>query len=284
MGNYIQAREFLLQGYSLARSMKLPRMVILASENLSETYEHMNDNAKALHFYKIFAKVSDSLSKVITVKSVELTEIRQESLKKQKENELFIRYEKSKRRTTLIVYIISGAILVAVIIILILMLKLEKNRKHRADLEKLTLDEKFDFQNREMTTNVMYINKMNEQVVQIAEKLKSLSIDENSENARVIKSIIKELLQDTQTDTLKEFEVRFGKIHNEFYRRLTDKFPDLTPNELKLCAFLRLNMSTKEISSLTYQTENSIMVARTRLRQKMGLTRNENLVTFLSQF
>jgi len=51
-----------------------------------------------------------------------------------------------------------------------------------------------------------------------------------------------------------------------------------------LCAFLRLNMSTKEISSLTYQSENSIMVARTRLRQKLDISRNENLVTFLSQF
>jgi DNA-binding CsgD family transcriptional regulator len=131
---------------------------------------------------------------------------------------------------------------------------------------------------------VMYINKMNEQVVQIAEKLKRLSIDDDTANAQVIKSIIKELGQGSQNDTWKEFEVRFEKIHNDFYRHLTDKYPDLTPNELKLCAFLRLNMSTKEISSLTYQSENSIMVARTRLRQKLALSRDENLVTFLSQF
>ena len=135
-----------------------------------------------------------------------------------------------------------------------------------------------------MLTLADHILDITENSVRAGAKLIEISIDEDSENARVIKSIIKELLQDSQTDTLKEFEVRFGKIHNEFYRKLTDKFPDLTPNELKLCAFLRLNMSTKEISSLTFQTENSIMVARTRLRQKMGLTRNENLVTYLSQF
>jgi tetratricopeptide (TPR) repeat protein len=284
MGNYQQARNYLLEGYKLARSMKQPRMVILATENLSKTFEKLKNDKEALYYYKVFAKESDSLSKIITVRSVELTEFRQEYLKKQKENELQVTYEKSKKRTMLIIYIISGAILLATIVILFLLLKLEKHRKKQTDIEKQALDEKLEFHNREMTTNVMYINKMNEQVVQIAEKLKSLSIDDNSANAQIIKSVIKELGQGSHTDTWKEFEVRFNTIHNDFYRHLTEKHPDITPNELKLCAFLRLNMSTKEISSLTYQSENSIMVARTRLRQKLALSRDENLVAFLSQF
>jgi tetratricopeptide (TPR) repeat protein len=284
MGDYRQSKNYLVEGYNLACSMKQPRMVILAAENLSKNYEKQEDNSEALHYYKIFMQESDSLSKVITVRSVELTEIRQEYLRKQQENDLRIQFEKSKKRTVLIIYIISGAILLTTIVILFLLLKLEKHKKIQTEIEKKALDEKLEFHNREMTTNVMYINKMNEQVLQIAEKLKSLSIDENSPNAQIIKSIIKELGQGSQTDTWKEFEVRFENIHNDFYRHLTEKYPDLTPNELKLCAFLRLNMSTKEISSLTYQSENSIMVARTRLRQKLDISRNENLVTFLSQF
>jgi tetratricopeptide (TPR) repeat protein len=284
MGEYQQARDYLLKGYHLALSMKQPRMIILATNNLSKTYEKLNNDREALRYYKLYMQQSDSLSKVITVRTVKLTEIRQEYMKKQKENELRIRFEKSGKRTMLIIYIISGAVFLAVIFILFLLLKLEKNRKKQAETEKMALDEKLEFHNREMTTNVMYINKMNEQVVQIAEKLKNLSIDEDSPNAQVIKSIIKELGQGSQTDSWREFEVRFEKIHSDFYRHLTEKYPDLTPNELKLCAFLRLNMSTKEISALTYQSENSIMVARTRLRQKLDISRTENLVTFLSQF
>jgi tetratricopeptide (TPR) repeat protein len=284
MGNFQVARDKLLEGYTLARRMKLPKMVILASENLSKTYEKMDNAKEALKYYQLFARESDSLSKVISVRAVEITEIRQDFLKKQKENELRIQYEKSGKRIMLFFYIISGAILVAIIVILFLLLKLEKNRKKQAELEKKALDEKLEFQTMELTTNLMYINKMNEQVVQVAEKLKDLSIEDDSANAKVIKSIIKDLGQGSQHDGLKEFEVRFQKVHSIFYRNLTEKYPDLTPNELKLCAFLRLNMSTKEISSLTYQSENSIMVARTRLRQKLAINRNENLVTFLSQF
>ena len=80
-----------------------------------------------------------------------------------------------------------------------------------------------------------------------------------------------------------EFEVRFQEVYTGYYTKLNTKFPDLTPNELRLCAFFRLNMTTKEIAAITYQSTNSIVVARYRLRKKLGLEKEENLVGFLSK-
>jgi DNA-binding CsgD family transcriptional regulator len=69
-----------------------------------------------------------------------------------------------------------------------------------------------------------------------------------------------------------------------FYKKLINQFPDLSPNEQKICAFLRLNMSTKEISELTGQGVNALEIARTRLRKKLGITNTKtNLVSFISQ-
>jgi len=76
---------------------------------------------------------------------------------------------------------------------------------------------------------------------------------------------------------------RICLVHNKFYNTLNSKFPDLTPNELKLCAFLRLNMSTKEIAAITYQSYNSLSTARYRLRKKLGLDEHTNLITYLNQ-
>ena len=60
-------------------------------------------------------------------------------------------------------------------------------------------------------------------------------------------------------------------------------FPDLSPSEQRLCAFLRLNMSTKEISELTGQRISSLETARYRLRKKLGITNSHiNLITFLN--
>ena len=79
-----------------------------------------------------------------------------------------------------------------------------------------------------------------------------------------------------------EFEYRFQNVHEEFYQNLKKKFPDLTPAEIKLAAFLRLNMNTKEIASITNQSVNSLETARYRLRKKLGITNQEvNLVNFL---
>ena len=61
--------------------------------------------------------------------------------------------------------------------------------------------------------------------------------------------------------------------------------PTLTPNERKLCAFLRLDMNTKDIAIITLRTSHSINVARTRLRKKMGIANTEiNINTYLTKF
>jgi tetratricopeptide (TPR) repeat protein len=284
MGNTAKAKLFLSKGFETASNMKLQKLMILSAGNLSKLYEASGDLENALFFYKIYHNQSDSLSKVITVRTVTISEIKQEFEKKKKEDALRLSYEKRSKKTMLVIYLITGTVLVAILVILVLLLKLEKQRKKNSDTEKIALNEKLEFQNKELTTNVMFRNKMNEQVVNVAEKLKNLHIEEGSENAKIIRSIISELNHSTQVDTWKEFEIRFQQVHTDFYKKLADKYPDLTANELKLCAFLKLNMSTKEIAALTYQSENSIMVARTRLRQKLGISKYDNLITFFSQF
>ncbi len=80
------------------------------------------------------------------------------------------------------------------------------------------------------------------------------------------------------------FELRFEQVHQGFFDRLQAAFPNLTPNERRLCAFLKLNLTTKEIAAITTQSINSIYVARTRLRRKLGLQEEEDpaLVSFIA--
>ena len=93
-----------------------------------------------------------------------------------------------------------------------------------------------------------------------------------------------ELRSSTDDKMFNEFSQRFQEVHAGFYEKLLKTHPDLTQNELKLCAFLRLNMSTKDIAELTGQQPNTIDKARYRLRKKLDLTGPDtNLVTFLSQ-
>jgi DNA-binding CsgD family transcriptional regulator len=73
--------------------------------------------------------------------------------------------------------------------------------------------------------------------------------------------------------------------HLTFFENLVKAYPNLTPNERRLCTLMHLNMSTKEISNITHQSINSINTARTRLRKKFNLSGDDtSLVAFLDQF
>jgi PAS domain S-box-containing protein len=78
-----------------------------------------------------------------------------------------------------------------------------------------------------------------------------------------------------------DFEKRFENVFDSFYRVLLEKYPNLTPNERKLAALLRLNLSSKDIAAMTFQNPQSIDVARYRLRKKFDLKTEENLIDFL---
>lgn len=93
--------------------------------------------------------------------------------------------------------------------------------------------------------------------------------------------IMNELNQVFSESSWNQFESRIKESDQEFYKNLAQKHPNLTPAEIKLCFFLRLNMSTKEIASMTFQTYDSVRIARTRLRKKMNLGTDDNLVGYL---
>jgi tetratricopeptide (TPR) repeat protein/DNA-binding CsgD family transcriptional regulator len=282
-GNYTRAVKYSLEGYRMAKEMKQVKQAMLAAQQLGLIHKYQAHSDSALYYYMIYMDLSDELAKSRNLRAVKLMEIKQEYEKKRKENELAMTIAKSTKRSILIIYLSSGIGFLAVILILILMLKIEKQRKRQAELEKRNLNEKLSFQNKELTTNVMYLARLNELVLAVAEKLESLNLASSSTNDRIIKSVISDLKQTSSIDTWKEFEVRFQSVHVDFYKNLSEKFPELSPNELKICAFLRLNMSTKEICALTHQSQDSIRMARSRLRQKLGISKDENLVAFLTQ-
>jgi DNA-binding CsgD family transcriptional regulator len=156
-------------------------------------------------------------------------------------------------------------------------------QRENLTLEKSRLEGELDYKNKELTTNVMYLLRKNELINSISLKLLDLKSVLVRANQDAIQRIINELQRSLDDDVWKEFEYRFKDVHEDFYKALNKQFPDLTHNERKLCAFLRLNMSTKEISAITFQSPHSITIARSRLRKKLDLTNTEtNLIDFLA--
>lgn len=80
------------------------------------------------------------------------------------------------------------------------------------------------------------------------------------------------------------YQNNFNLIHQNFLKRLKEKYPDLTPTDLRFCALLRLNLSTKDIAQFTGLSVRGVEGARYRLRRKLDLPEGTNLVEFLIHF
>lgn len=277
------AEENLLTGFEIANRTGQIESMQNTSEYLSELYEITNQPTKALKYARNFKIYSDSISHEKNIKRMTQLEMQFDFDKKMKQAELErTQMESMQKRKELMYIMISSGILLA-LIILGLLFRLQQYKVKKINLEKKTLLFDLDFKNKELTTNVMYLLKKNEFILNISDKLKKARYDFKPDNRKIVDDIIRDLEHSSSEGAWKDFEVRFQEVHAGFYKKLNEKFPDLSPNELKLCAFLRLNMSTKEISTITFQSPKSISMARFRLRKKMDIGSYENLITYLNQ-
>jgi len=295
LGKYSEAIDVLRKSNDLSEEFGMPGRKSATAFIFSKVYEKLGNVSLAFDYFKLYNMLSDSIINARNVSSITKLQMEYEYLKEQKEIELqAVKKEASFERKMLLYKLliaIAVVILVLLIVILILYRKNESNKAYRAELrernlelEKENLQTELDFKNKELTTNVMYQLKKNNFIWSISEKLKELTIHLRPDNKKSIKDVIKELDSNMSKESWEEFEIRFNEVHNKFYENLIKEFPDLTPNELKLSAFLKLNMTTKDIGTITYQTAHSITVARHRLRAKLGLERDANLVSFLAKY
>ena len=140
--------------------------------------------------------------------------------------------------------------------------------------EKLKI--KVESKSRELAVSTMSLIKKNEFLNSIKSEL--LKLDANNNVKQIIKIINNNL---NNTDDWKLFEEAFNNADKDFLKKVKDKHPELTPNDLRLCAYLRLNLSSKEIAPLLNISSRSVEVKRYRLRKKMNLPHESSLTNYI---
>lgn len=140
--------------------------------------------------------------------------------------------------------------------------------------EKLQLD--YKTKSKELAASTMSIVKKNETLAEIKERL--ISSSENKAVKEVLKIIDYSL---NHVDNWEFFKEAFENADSEFFKHIKELHPNLSPNDLKLCAYLRLNLSSKEIAPMFNISARSVEIKRYRLRKKMDLSSDENLTNYI---
>jgi DNA-binding CsgD family transcriptional regulator len=152
-----------------------------------------------------------------------------------------------------------------------------RNEKLRAEMVQ---------KDKELANSTMQMIHKNKSLIKIRKDLQKLSLEINDDlNKNLVNSLIRKINRDIDHEGQWEvFESHFESVHEEFLKRLKAEFPGLSPRELKLCAYLRLNVSSKEIATLMNISTRGVEISRYRLRKKLDLDRNANLTEFIISF
>jgi hypothetical protein len=247
---------------------------------MMDIYAEKKDYENAYKYLSIQYKINDSLN--LENKLSELSKI--EMIYQSNKDEQIRKSEEQRKNLKYIIFTIS--IIFVFVITIIIILSRHRIKSKKALFEKKMLENNLEQKNKEITSNVMSLMKKNEILTEISKRLKEIEKNAYKNETKVaIRKVIKKLQKNTNKEIWQEFKVRFEEVHKDFYNKLLQHFPDLWPSEQRLCAFLRLNMTTKEIAELTGQSITALEKARHRLRKKMDLLNTDtNLISFLSQF
>jgi DNA-binding response OmpR family regulator/DNA-binding CsgD family transcriptional regulator len=159
--------------------------------------------------------------------------------------------------------------------------QIKNQEKELLSREKTILEQEIYNQKKHLTLNSANMVQQGDLLQSLISELKKVFPYTSPEGKSILNSLIMQLNDKSNERLWNEFELSFEKVHSTFYMNLINSIPDISVREKRLCAFLRMNMTTKEIAAISFQTMNAIDVAKHRLRKKTGTENDEEFMRFL---
>lgn len=278
---YSEALNYSNKSLVIANELKLLNLQKEIYGQLSEIYAATNNYKAAYQNHILHKTYNDSVFNENNIK--EITNL-ENAYKYEKEKQV---YEIAAQHRELKIKSQQGIIfflIIAFVLLLLLAIMTFRSYKLKRQLLRLELEEanaELERNQKEMTSATLKLVQTAERDVRSIKMLESIEKSTNLEVRDEIKSLIFDYKSQAYNSNWEEFEVLFQKVHASFYKNLNDRFPMLTLNERKLCVFLKLNMTNKQIAQITFQSEDALKKARQRLRKKLEIDRDTNLVSFI---
>lgn len=283
-GEYARGLTYLKKADLRMTEYDIPEVKSELMRLLSLAYEHTGDLSRALIYHKDYIDLRDSVSGVETNRQILELQSRYESERNAREMDQL--HQKAEKQASLKRSYAMGLLLVTTILLLIsswfyYYFRSSREKKLRAAKENETLHLRMELKDQELVSKAMLLAKLNEMLWQVSAEIRKLSPELSEVQSENMRKLINDLEHSLSNKAWQEFEVRFEKVHQNFYEKLQSQFPELTPTEIKICSLLKLNLNTKDIALLTNRSVGTIDNARSSIRKKMGLDNEANLTTFL---
>lgn len=164
--------------------------------------------------------------------------------------------------------------------------KAARAEQHLTQLKNDTLQKQNRLKAEEIANSTMELVEKNKMLLMVKDKLKNIQSEKdiNTRNG-IIRQMLKSIDRDLNNkEQWKIFEENFDEVHEDFLNRFKEKHPNITAKDMRLCAFLRMNLSSKEIAPLLSISIRSVEISRYRLRKKIDLPHDVNLTDYIVHF
>lgn len=160
---------------------------------------------------------------------------------------------------------------------------IKRTQERVAKIERENLEREVLEKKRELTSSTASVIKKNEMIIELRNELNRLKdVSPNQYRTKRLLTVSKNYLGDD--NDWKIFQSSFNDLHKDFFKKLLDSYPKLTTKDLKLCAYIKTGLTTKEIAPLMGITVRGVELHRYRLRKKLKLSTDDNFQNFLTLF
>jgi DNA-binding CsgD family transcriptional regulator/tetratricopeptide (TPR) repeat protein len=310
------AMYFSFKGIREARISGSKTYLLSNYDVLYRLFEKTNRLDKALEYYKLYIVLKDSMFNEQKSKQIAEMETKYKTEKKEHEN-VILRHDIALHKTTqrLLFAAVSALVLLALSLHFLVRyksrlliqksalfereqkvqtLEMEKKEKERKHLEDQVFAEqeinrlqlvKLNEQNRKLAATALQITAKNNILSTILEEIEQTRKEEVSDPEVCFNKIKHTVDTNMNLDRdWKQFKLHFEEVHPDFFIRLSEQFPALTPGEHKICAYYRINLSTNEIAQILNVTIAGVQKSRHRLRKKLNINSETDMADFMLKF
>ena len=263
----------------LAKKIKAKENLKIGYFNRSESYEMLHRYNAALADFKSYKYVDDSIFNMVKSRQIEELRAIYETEKKEKEitlqkSEILLLEEKDKVNV-LQRMLLSGGLLLSILILTLVYYSMgQKIKRNKA--EKGKVEAELAFKKKELTTHALHLANKNEILEDL--KLQFRHFKNNGSHSDGYNRIVNTINFNLQDDkNWENFSKYFEEVHKDFNTQIKQKYPNVTSNELRLMALLKMNLSSKEIANILNISAEGIKKARYRLRKKLNINTDDSL-------
>ncbi len=278
---YREAMDHYKESLALSSAIGMTEMVAVLYQNIAALYEAQGRADSAMTWYRKHIEHKESMTEHQAVGTIRklLFEVQLEN-----EREMYglgqqLEEERTRRRELryLLVLVVIGSLLAGAATLLLLYrsrLMRQALARRNAELERKKLED-------ELSVKLLSLVQKNNLIRQMLAGMQDVLGENTEEQQKALKNLFRELRAEGERDLSEDFEHRFREVNHAFYGKLVELYPALSPNERRLCTYLYLGMSTKEIAAITMQRPDTLNTARHRLRKKLGIDADQDILSFL---